>query len=951
MIETSTTSEKDRAREELAVLLTNARDREREALLSEHADLADLQLAHALKDVCLVDGWNDEPLRCLGAAAAIWSLWQRTNDPEVAALYLWCDGVAALVRGRNDQALDLFEQAEARFLGLDKPLLAAETQIIKLYALALLGRYDKAIACGLAAREVFIAHGDQLGAGRVDTNIGNSYFRLDRYQEAERFQSFARECFIALGDQIRLARINNCLANTHALLHKFRSAEQLYEQALQAATSANLTATQAEIEGNMGNMALFQGRYDRALDLLERARRKYVALKMPHQSAVSDLEIADAYLELNLVPEAVEIYARVTPVFSSLGMRAEQARALAQHGHAAALLGQMGKARPLLAQARELYTVEGNAVGAATVTFVEAQLHYAANEYEAAIAGSARAEEEFKRAGNWRRLLLARWLRGEALRAAGQLEHARAVLHSTLTDAASHLQPQAAQRCHTSLGVLAATTGDTESAEAEFKQAIEMIETLRAPLPAEEFRVSFFADKLTPYDELLRLFLTAGGRVVEAFEIAERARARALADTLKGDSQLPRPRDEFEAKSLARVTELKEELNWLYNRINLPLAGGTSANVATLHADAHARERELMAVMRQLQHRGLSALPLAVSLDVSELQNELGPDTAFVEYAFLDDQCLAFVITEKDVAVVRGLGSIDNIRATIERVRLQIRSLRYGREAIASHLPQLTERAQSHLRVLYDSLLRPIEKEIGDQRLVIAPQGVLHYVPFAALYDGQHYLVERRSVVTVPSATVLHHCLARPRRQISRALLIGKSDEQTPLVRDEIQKLVPLFAEAIALLDQDATLTALRSHAPAVELLHLACHGHFRPDNPLFSALRLADGWLTVRDASNLKLDCALVTLSACETGVSAVSPGDEIIGLARGLFSAGAPSLLLSLWTVDDQATSELMVAFYSRLCAGSEPAAALRAAQRELLERYPHPFYWAAFVLLGRW
>jgi CHAT domain-containing protein len=499
--------------------------------------------------------------------------------------------------------------------------------------------------------------------------------------------------------------------------------------------------------------------------------------------------------------------------------------------------------------------------------------------------------------------------------------------------------------------VLAAASGDPESAEAAFKQAIGMIETLRAPLPAEEFRAAFFADKLTPYDELLRLFLTAGGRVVEALEIAERARARALADTLKGDSQLPQPRDEFEAKSLARVTELKEELNWLYSRINRPLAGATPANVATLHTDAHARERELAEAMRQLQHRGLSALPLAASLDVAELQNELGPDTALVEYAFLDDQCLAFVITEKDVAVVRGLGSRGNIRETLERFRFQIRSLRYGRETVQLHLPQLTERAQSHLRVLYDSLLGPIERQIGERRLVIAPQGVLHYVPFGALYDGQHYLVERREVVSVPSATVLRHCLAQPRRKISRALLIGKSDEQTPRVHDEIQKLAPLFAEPIALLGQDATLTALQYHAPAVDLLHLACHGHFRPDNPLFSALRLADGWLTVRDASNLKLDCALATLSACETGVSAVSPGDEIIGLARGFFSAGAQSLLLSLWNVDDQATSELMVAFYSRVCAGSEPAAALRAAQRELLERYPHPFYWAAFVLLGRW
>jgi len=91
--------------------------------------------------------------------------------------------------------------------------------------------------------------------------------------------------------------------------------------------------------------------------------------------------------------------------------------------------------------------------------------------------------------------------------------------------------------------------------------------------------------------------------------------------------------------------------------------------------------------------------------------------------------------------------------------------------------------------------------------------------------------------------------------------------------------------------------------------------------------------------------------LSACETGVSTIAPGDELIGLARGFFSAGVPTLLMSLWTVDDEATAELMTDFYTRLSAGDAPAAALRYAQRRMLERQPHPFFWSPFVLVGRW
>jgi CHAT domain-containing protein len=136
-----------------------------------------------------------------------------------------------------------------------------------------------------------------------------------------------------------------------------------------------------------------------------------------------------------------------------------------------------------------------------------------------------------------------------------------------------------------------------------------------------------------------------------------------------------------------------------------------------------------------------------------------------------------------------------------------------------------------------------------------------------------------------------------------------------------------------------------------VDVLHLACHAQFRSDNPLFSSLRLANGWFTARDACALKLNCSLVTLSACETGMNAVAPGDELMGLTRGFLSAGSPTVMMSLWTVDDEATTELMTSFYSELVGSGSCAAALRAAQIKLLNERPHPFFWSPFVLAGRW
>jgi CHAT domain-containing protein len=225
----------------------------------------------------------------------------------------------------------------------------------------------------------------------------------------------------------------------------------------------------------------------------------------------------------------------------------------------------------------------------------------------------------------------------------------------------------------------------------------------------------------------------------------------------------------------------------------------------------------------------------------------------------------------------------------------------------------------------------------------------LHYLPFHALHDRTNYLIEQRAVSYAPSAVVFQQCLAKPTRLFEAPLLFGIADEQTPLIHEEITRVSAVFPHTRTFRDEEATVENLFRYGGEADLLHLACHAQFRPDNPLFSSLRLGDGWLTVRDAYRLKLNCSLVTLSACETGVNAVAPGEELIGMARGFLSAGSPSVLLSLWTVDDEATAQLMAEFYGQVPHTNSYSEALRAAQTNLLKEKPHPFFWSPFVLVG--
>lgn len=236
-------------------------------------------------------------------------------------------------------------------------------------------------------------------------------------------------------------------------------------------------------------------------------------------------------------------------------------------------------------------------------------------------------------------------------------------------------------------------------------------------------------------------------------------------------------------------------------------------------------------------------------------------------------------------------------------------------------------------------------------RVRIAPHRLLHYLPWAALHDGHGWLVDRFEISLVPSARLGLGGTDTPPPRFQKVLALGFGGPDLPQVATEAVAVAAAFGPgATLLLDAAATGAALRREAPQADLLHLACHAHFRADSPYFSALHLADGELTLRDAAALPLGATLVTLSACETGLSRVAPGDDLVGLVRGFLLGGARHVMASLWTVDDASTAELMKSVYAGLIDGQRPARALQAAQSALARAGHHPFYWAAFALHSR-
>jgi CHAT domain-containing protein len=225
----------------------------------------------------------------------------------------------------------------------------------------------------------------------------------------------------------------------------------------------------------------------------------------------------------------------------------------------------------------------------------------------------------------------------------------------------------------------------------------------------------------------------------------------------------------------------------------------------------------------------------------------------------------------------------------------------------------------------------------------------MHYLPFHALFDGERYLIDDYEISYAPSATIYGSCLADDRNPAGPALIIGVPDVRAPEILNEVRDISSVLSNATVLVGPDATAVRVRELARTAGILHIASHGTFRNDNPMFSSIQLGDSWLSLFDIYNLKTSADLVTLSGCGTGMTKIVGGDELVGLVRGFLYSGARSLVVSLWDVHDLTTATLMKSFYSNLAAGEPRWRSLRHAVLALKETQPHPYYWAPFIGIG--
>ncbi len=497
-------------------------------------------------------------------------------------------------------------------------------------------------------------------------------------------------------------------------------------------------------------------------------------------------------------------------------------------------------------------------------------------------------------------------------------------------------------------------------AEEAFLDAISVIETLRDHLDDPEDRSFFVHDKIKVYDSF-SAFLETQGRTAEAFHYNERARSRTLVDLLYTTQQSRR-------LSLADPVDRAVEMNRRVRAVERELVdelvavnqGEDEGDVYRENRAAYLRRERLRAdsLYRNLQLEifGSRRLFTFDPIEADSAFSILREDEAIIVYNLIDDPERSDGLYP--VAYVLSKTGITSHRLDID-VSEVAESIKFFRDAITNPAKRNGGSWRSPSRKLYSDLFEAVVAALppNTAHLSIVPEGAMHYLPISALLDeNDQFLIESYTLSIAPSVSILKLCRDRNPRRWRSMLLLADPDNRLPGARREVLSIVADSpSRRHALIGSDASQEMFEKVAPNYDIIHFATHGSFNSLVPWNSHLELYDDALTVDEIGKLSLDAYLVTLSACETALSSglvadIPNGDEWVGLNQAFLAAGTPTVMASLWPIDDRVSSTFMTQFYKGL--GSEgKAAALSDVQRSfaLHAETRHPFYWAAFSIIG--
>jgi CHAT domain-containing protein/Flp pilus assembly protein TadD len=878
---------------------------------------------------------------------------QTKQQRQEEAIKLNNQGLELYNQGKYQEALKLFEQAlvisreisdkanEAKYLN----------NIGAIYKS--LGMYQKALDYYQQALVITKIIGNKLEEGRYLNNIGEVYRSLGQYEKALDYYQQAFAITKQFGD--KNGEGGTYLNNIGAIYRnqgKYQKALDYYQQALAIAKQVGNKDGEGASLNNIGEIYDSLGQYQKALDYYQQALSiaKQIGDKVGESTYINN--IGEVYRSLGQYSKALNYYQQALSIAKQIGDKDGEGKIINNIGIVYRSLGQYEKALDYYEQALLIAKQTGDKAGEGTrlgnigvVYDSQRQYEKALDYYEQALViakqiGDKAGEgtrlnnigavydslRQYQKALNYyqKALTIAQQI-GDKVGESTRLNNIGAVYDN-------QRQYQKALDYYQKALTIAQQIGDKvgegitlnniganyiyqskySQSEASLFTAINIWELLRTKLTDDQ-KISIFEKQSVSY-RLLQKALIAQNKIEQALEISERGRARALIDLLASQTKNNRT-DTTLQSSNPSITQLKQ---------------------------------------------------------IAQQQK-----ATFVEYSVIDDSKLYIWVVKPTGEIAFKQVDLKSLKTPLKKLVETTRTDAIGVRGRGINVePVIGANQQKKLQQLHDLLIAPIAKHLPkntDEKVIFVPHESLFLVPFPALTDAKgKYLIEKHTILTAPSIQLLEYTHKKPHSpklaslQPKDILLVG--NPTMPIVGIPAQQLQPLpgagieagkigeLLNAQPLIGKQATKSAVLQKIANAKIIHFATHGlldgfgervpgavAFAPDSP-----GVNEGLLKTTEIINLKLNADLVVLSACDTGKGDIT-GDGVVGLSRSLLTAGAKSVVVSLWQIPDNSTSELMLEFYRQLQQNPNKAKALRQAMLTTMKKYPHPVYWAAFTLVG--
>jgi CHAT domain-containing protein/tetratricopeptide (TPR) repeat protein len=871
-------------------------------------------------------------------------------------------GALAEKKGDTEGALKLFQQALA--LHADQGDVRGElgVQLRLAYLRGSLGQYALAAAHYERALKVYEETKNLSGLSSTLAGLAVAYHKLGDFAKAEEYYQRTLDVKRRLGDKRGAAWSLNSLGMIADMQGRYRDALSFEHEAMAIYREAGDRAGTGEAHFSIGSVYYYLGNYTEALKHYEEAFAVAVETGDGQFLGTVASGMGSVYSAAGRLDLAGELYRKCLEIARASKQKTAVVRALDNLASLEIRLGDLAGARAHAGEALALLPAEGQDTIRARALYL---MGMAGGPVESSI---------------------------------GYLERALALAEGSGIE-------ELKWKCLSDLGELYLAKGDTAKSYSLQHRAIVSVESLRRLAGSDELRRHFFQPAILPYERIVSVILTRSGRapdVKEAFSYSERCRAQILASLLR--EAMERTGAKGNDRLLGREREILSRLTFYQAR----LQDGTITPVerAGLLEKIEGLERRFTSLSLKLEQRDkdyLSELYPKVE-QPDELFSSLAPGERALSYFLGEKRSYVFCGKKGELAVYE-LPAKAFIEQRVDRFLSLLQQMANASEGTASD-PAAADTAATGPAIpaqvfdlasneLYDLLLEPAAGSLETgEKLIIVPDGLLNRLPFALLKSGNRHLVEDHDVSYAPSLRTLRYLRERNavRSRSSHApeydvIAIGASGESAtgpkggarvypftdipieplPRAAQEAKDVASVFSRSLVLAGRSAGEGALReSRIDDTGILHFAARAYIDNDDPRRSFVVLnpergfgdtlarlpEDGLLQWHEIAALKLNAALVTLSACRSAGGALSYGEGISGLTQAFLYAGGGCVLAAQLDIPDELAGEMTVEYYRNIKKGLDASAALGAAQRAALAKggaIASPAVWGAFVAIG--